>query len=80
MASFAIGAVLPLLAAAFAPNDARILTTLFVSVLALIALGYAGARAGGAAPLRPMLRVVVGGIVAMTATMVIGKLFGSAIG
>ena len=80
MASFAIGAALPLLAAIFAPDGARILTTLFVSVLALIALGYAGARAGGAAPLRPMLRVVGGGIVAMAVTMAIGKLFGAAIG
>ena len=43
MAAFAIGAALPLLAAIFAPNGSRILTTLFVSVLALIALGYAGA-------------------------------------
>ena len=80
MASFALGAALPLLAAIFAPNGARILTTLFVSVLALTALGYAGARAGGAGPLRPMLRVVGGGIVAMAATMAIGKLFGAAIG
>ncbi len=80
MASFAVGALLPLLAAAFAPSGARILTTLFVSVLALIALGYAGARAGGAEPTRPMLRVVGGGIMAMAVTMAIGKLFGAAVG
>lgn len=80
MASFAIGALLPLLAAAFAPSGARILTTLIVSVLALIALGYAGARAGGAEPKRPMLRVVGGGIIAMAVTMAIGKLFGAAVG
>lgn len=80
MASFAIGALLPLLAAAFAPSGARILTTLIISVLALIALGYAGARAGGAEPKRPMLRVVGGGIIAMAVTMAIGKLFGAAVG
>jgi len=80
MASFAIGALLPLLAAAFAPSGARILTTLIVSVLVLIALGYAGARAGGAEPKRPMLRVVGGGIIAMAVTMAIGKLFGAAVG
>lgn len=80
MASFAIGALLPLFAAAFAPSGARILTTLIVSVLALIALGYAGARAGGAEPKRPMLRVVGGGIIAMAVTMAIGKLFGAAVG
>ena len=80
MASFAIGALLPLLAAAFAPSGARILTTLLVSILALIALGYGGARAGGAGPTRPMLRVVGGGIVAMAITMAIGKVFGAAVG
>lgn len=80
MASFAIGAMLPLLAAAFAPSGARILTTLIVSVIALIALGYSGARAGGAAPKRPMIRVVGGGILAMAVTMAIGKLFGAAVG
>ncbi|MEX1217531.1 MAG: VIT family protein [Acidimicrobiales bacterium] len=80
LAAFAIGALLPLLAATFAANDARIVTTLLASVLALVGLGYAGARAGGAKPARPMLRVVGGGILAMAATMVIGELFGSAIG
>ena len=80
MASFAIGAMLPLLAAAFAPSDARILTTLIISVIALVALGYAGARAGGAEPQRPMLRVVGGGVLAMAITMAIGKIFGAAVG
>jgi VIT1/CCC1 family predicted Fe2+/Mn2+ transporter len=80
MMSFALGALLPLLAAAFAPSGARILTTLIVSVIALIALGYAGARAGGAAPSRPMMRVVGGGILAMAVTMAIGKIFGAALG
>jgi hypothetical protein len=47
--------------------------------VALIALGIAGARVGGAAPLRPTLRVVLGGAVAMAVTMAIGKLLGTAI-
>jgi len=80
MMSFAIGALLPLLAAAFAPSGARIPTTLLVSVLALVGLGYAGARAGGAKATRPMLRVVGGGVIAMAITMAIGKIFGAAIG
>lgn len=80
MVSFAAGAALPLLAAAVSAAGARILTTLLVALLALIALGIAGARAGGAAPLRPTLRVVVGGAIAMAATMAIGHLFGAAIG
>lgn len=80
MMSFAIGALLPLLAAAVAPSGHRILTTLLVSVIALVGLGYAGARAGGAEPQRPMLRVVGGGIIAMAVTMAIGKIFGAAVG
>ena len=80
MASFALGALLPLFAAAFAPTGARIVTTLVVAVLALFALGISGAKAGGAHPLRPTMRVVVGGILAMAITMAIGKLFGAAVG
>lgn len=80
MASFALGALLPLLAAALAPAGARIPITLVVAVLALFALGFAGAKAGGAKVGRPTVRVVAGGILAMAITMVIGKLFGAAVG
>ena len=80
MASFALGAALPLVAAAVAPADARILTTLVVAVLALLALGIAGAKAGGARVLRPTVRVVLGGVAAMAITMVIGKAFGAVVG
>ena len=79
MASFALGALLPLLAAALAPSGARIAITLVVAVLALFALGVAGAKAGGAKVGRPTVRVVAGGILAMAITMVIGKLFGAAV-
>ncbi len=80
MASFALGAILPLLAAAVAPSGARIATTLVVALVALFALGVAGAKAGGANPTRATLRVVVGGILAMGITMAIGKIFGAAVG
>jgi len=80
MASFAIGAALPLIAAALAAQGNRILVTLIVAIIALLGLGIAGARLGGAAPLRPTLRVVVGGTIAMAVTMAIGKLFGTAVG
>ena len=79
MASFALGALLPLLAAALAPSGARIAITLVVAVLALFALGVAGAKAGGAKVGRSTVRVVAGGILAMAITMVIGKLFGAAV-
>ena len=79
MLSFAIGAALPLIAAAFGDHGNRIALTLIVATIALLALGLAGARAGGAKPLRPTLRVVLGGIIAMGITMAIGKLFGTAV-
>jgi VIT1/CCC1 family predicted Fe2+/Mn2+ transporter len=80
MGSFALGAALPLIAAAVAPAGLRLALTLVVAVIALFALGIAGAKAGGANPVRPTLRVVVGGVIAMAVTMAIGKLFGAAIG
>jgi len=80
MLSFAIGAALPLIAAAVAAQGNRILVTLIVAIITLLGLGIAGARLGGAAPLRPTLRVVVGGTIAMAVTMAIGKLFGTAVG
>lgn len=79
MASFAAGASLPLLAAWLAPSG-TIVVTLIVALLALFALGLAGAKAGGAHPVRPTIRVVVGGIAAMAVTMAIGKIFGAAVG
>jgi len=50
------------------------------AVIALLALGWTGARLGGARPLRPVLRVVAGGVVAMAVTMAIGSLFGTTFG
>lgn len=80
MISFAIGAALPLIAASAGSNGNRIALTLIVATVALLALGLAGARAGGAKPLLPTLRVVVGGIIAMGVTMTIGRIFGTAVG
>ena len=82
--SFAIGASLPLLAAAVVPNGStsgiRIGATAATAVVALIVLGVVGARVGGADPVRPTVRTVVGGVLAMAATMVIGKAFGALVG
>jgi VIT1/CCC1 family predicted Fe2+/Mn2+ transporter len=84
MGAFAVGAALPLIAAAAVPDHGsaatRIIVTLLVAVIGLVGLGVAGARAGGAHPFRPMMRVVIGGIAAMGITMAIGKVFGAAIG
>ena len=77
--AFAIGAGIPLVAAALAGDTSRIPVTIGVVLASLVALGFSGARIGGATARRPIVRVVVGGIVAMAVTMAIGSLFGAAI-
>jgi VIT1/CCC1 family predicted Fe2+/Mn2+ transporter len=79
-ASFGVGAALPLIAASLASRSTRIGVILVVALLALVSLGFAGAKAGGAKYGRPVVRIVVGGVVAMAFTMVVGKLFGAAVG
>lgn len=78
--SFAVGAAIPIVAVVASPGDARLPITLAVTLLALALLGYAGAKLGHAAPAKPMIRVVLGGAAAMSFTMAIGKLVGTAVG
>ena len=76
-AMFAIGAALPLAVAAVAPA-ARILPAVGLSSLVfLAALGSLAAGAGGASVLRGAWRVTLWGALAMAATALIGRLFGT---
>ena len=77
--AFAVGASVPLISIALASTSNRIAVTIAIVVVALLGLGAAGARAGGAHPVRPIIRVVIGGLIAMAFTMAIGKLFGTSI-
>jgi VIT1/CCC1 family predicted Fe2+/Mn2+ transporter len=73
-ASFALGAVLPLLAAlVFTQSIVPAVVT--VSLAALAVLGFLGARAGAAPAARPVLRVLFWGSVAMAVTAAAGLLF-----
>jgi VIT1/CCC1 family predicted Fe2+/Mn2+ transporter len=78
-AAFAVGAAVPLVAIAVSSTSNRIVVTIAIVVVALLGLGTAGARAGGAHPVRPIVRVVLGGLVAIGLTMAVGKLFGTSI-
>ena len=78
-AAFAVGAAVPLIAIAISSTSNRIVVTIAIVVVALLGLGAAGARAGGAHPVRPIVRVVLGGLVAIGLTMAVGKLFGTSI-
>jgi len=75
--SFAAGAALPLLVVLLLPVGVVVPATIGASLLLLAALGALAARLGGARPLRGALRVTFWGAVAMAATALVGRLFGT---
>lgn len=76
-ATFSVGAALPLAVVLLAPMSLMI-TAVSAAALAFLALlGWVGARAGGARPLIPTLRVTFWGALALAATALIGKAFGA---
>ena len=77
--TFAVGAALPLLLAVLLPMNMMALGQGGGSILFLALLGYVGAKAGGAPPLRPVVRVVFWGALAMALTAGIGRLVGTAV-
>ena len=77
--SFAVGAILPIAAAALSPSGIRSLVVALAALAALVGLGALGARLGGAGLRRGMLRVGLGGALAMTITYGIGQLVGTTI-
>lgn len=76
-ASFLTGGVLPLLAVLLAAAAIRVPVTVVVVLIALAATGAAGARLGGAAMGKPVLRTLVGGGLALALTWGIGALLGT---
>jgi len=77
--AFCLGGAMPVAAVAIGSASARIWLTLAVSIAALVTLGSVGAHYGKASKRVSVRRVVIGGIVAMAFTMLVGKLFGAAI-
>ena len=78
-AAFSVGAGIPLLASSLANDASRIWVTIVTVFAALLGLGVGSARFGGAHPVRPVLRILLGGGVAMAFTMAIGSLFGATV-
>jgi VIT1/CCC1 family predicted Fe2+/Mn2+ transporter len=76
--TFAVGAAMPLVVAALAPNEALIPAVAGVSLVFLALLGALAARAGGAGIVLGATRVTVWGALAMGLTTVVGRLFGAA--
>jgi VIT1/CCC1 family predicted Fe2+/Mn2+ transporter len=77
--TFTAGAALPLLLAAVLPMAWMMAGQAAGSILFLALLGAVGARAGGAAAGKPVLRVVFWGALAMALTAGIGKLVGTSV-
>jgi VIT1/CCC1 family predicted Fe2+/Mn2+ transporter len=78
-ATFAAGAALPLFMVAVSPPSYLVPAVAVASLVFLAVLGAIGARAGGADVRRGLLRVTFWGALAMAATAVIGKIFGTVV-
>lgn len=78
--SFLLGAVLPMLAIVLPPAELRVPIAFAATLVALALTGWLGARLGRSPALRPTLRVVIGGALALAVTFGIGALLGTAIG
>jgi vacuolar iron transporter family protein len=77
--AFVIGGMLPLLAMIFFPASMRVPATFAAVLIALAITGATGGYLGGSPVLRPMVRVVVGGALALAATFLIGSLLGATV-
>ena len=76
-ASFAVGAVVPLLISGLAPQHLMVLLVAAVSLVCLAILGGIAARVGGAPMLPGAGRVMFWGALAMGVTAGVGALFGT---
>jgi VIT1/CCC1 family predicted Fe2+/Mn2+ transporter len=78
-ATFAVGAALPLIAAALVPTTRILLYVPGFSLVFLAGLGGLSAGAGGASRTRGVLRVTFWGALAMALTAAVGRLFGAVV-
>jgi VIT1/CCC1 family predicted Fe2+/Mn2+ transporter len=76
MISFTLGALLPLLCVVLVPASARIVVTVLAVVTALAITGLVSAHLSLSPRLRAILRNVIGGLLAMGVTYLIGTLVG----
>jgi vacuolar iron transporter family protein len=77
--SFAIGAVMPLIVSALAPEPILIVIVAGTSLVFLALLGALAARAGGAHVVPSVIRITFWGALAMAITAAVGVLFGTVV-
>jgi VIT1/CCC1 family predicted Fe2+/Mn2+ transporter len=80
MVAFTVGALLPLLVITFSPASIRTVVTVLAVAAALALTGWSSARLGYSPVGRAVARNVVGGLVAMGVTYLIGALVGRNLG
>lgn len=73
--AFTLGAFIPLIAIILPPEDIRIVVTFISVIFALSITGYFSARVGRAKAKKAIVRVIFGGVIAMSITYLIGQLF-----
>lgn len=78
-ATFAAGALLPLLVALAVPAAWIVAAVVVAALIFLAVLGALGARAGGAGLFRGMARVTLWGAFALAVTAGVGRLFGAVV-
>lgn len=77
--AFTVGGLVPLIVVLIATQSSRVALTFGAVVIALCITGYLSAMVGSTSRRRAVVRVVIGGTVAMLATYGIGHLFGVAV-
>lgn len=77
--SFAMGAALPVAVAALAPATHVTQLVIGSALVLLIVLGAIAARVGGASMVRGALRVAFWGALAMVASALVGRIFGTTV-
>lgn len=77
--AFTLGAIVPLIAILLPPVGARVPVAFLSVLIALVLTGTVSAALGGARKMRAVMRVVLGGAVAMLVTFGIGQMVGATI-
>lgn len=75
-AAFTAGGLLPLLVVIFAPVDNMVYSLYGFTIISLVILGAVSAKTGGAKPVKPMIRIVIWGTIAMVLSALVGYIFG----
>lgn len=77
MIGFTAGGMIPFLMVIIAPDNLKISSIIVSVTVALFLVGYFSASAGGASRKKAIIRVVIGGLLAMGLTYGVGVLFGA---